>query len=70
MKDLQKVKAIAEQLLALSIELLRLFDSDEQERNTLIENVKKTPTEKFCSFQAVKIRPKMRISKAMKICEN
>lgn len=42
MKDLQKVKAIGEQLLALSVELLRLFDMDEQERNALIEQAKKT----------------------------
>lgn len=42
MKDLQRVKAIGEQLLALSVELLRLFDTDEQERNALIERAKKT----------------------------
>lgn len=42
MKDLQKVKAIGEQLLALSVELLQLFDTDEQERYALIERAKKT----------------------------
>ena len=42
MKDLQRVKAIGEQLLALSVELLRLFDTDEQEQNALIERAKKT----------------------------
>lgn len=42
MNDLQQVKTIAEQLLALSVELLRLFDTDEQERNALIERAKKT----------------------------
>ena len=46
MKDLQKVKAIGEQLLALSVELLRLFDTDEQERNALIERAKKTVAER------------------------
>lgn len=46
MKDLQQVKAIGEQLLALSVELLRLFDTDEQERNALIERAKKTVTAK------------------------
>ncbi len=42
MHDLQKVKTIAEQLLALSVELLRLVDTDEQEQNALIERAKKT----------------------------
>ena len=42
MKDLQKVKAIGEQLLDLSVELLQLFDTDEQERYALIERAKKT----------------------------
>ncbi len=52
MKDLQEIKAIGEQLLALSIGLLRLVDSDEQERNALIESVKKTLAGKFFSFRA------------------
>ncbi len=47
MNDLQKVKAIGEQLLALSVELLRLFDTDEQERGALIERAKKTVAERF-----------------------
>lgn len=52
MKDLQPLKPIAEQLLALSVELLRLVDTDEQERNALLESVKKTPAERFFSFRA------------------
>ncbi len=47
MNELQKVKTIAEQLLALSVELLRLFDTDEQERGALIERAKKTLAERF-----------------------
>lgn len=43
MKDLQPLKPIAEQLLALSAELLRVIDTDEQGYKRLIENVKKTP---------------------------
>ena len=50
MKDLQKVKAIGEQLLALSVELLRHIDTDENERAALIESVKKTAVKLF-SFQ-------------------
>ncbi|MCI8820879.1 MAG: hypothetical protein HFK02_05720 [Clostridia bacterium] len=52
MKDLQEIKAIAEQMLGLSVELLRLFDTDEQERAALIESVKKTPAEKCFTFRA------------------
>ncbi|MDE6868971.1 MAG: hypothetical protein K2J83_07530 [Clostridia bacterium] len=52
MKDLQEVKAIGEQILALSVELLRLFDTDDQERAALIESVKKTPSEKYFTFRA------------------
>lgn len=44
MKDLQPLKPIAEQLLALSAELLRVIDTDEQDYKRLIENVKKTPS--------------------------
>lgn len=51
MKDLQKIKAIGEQMLALSIELLRLLDTDEQERAALIERVKKTPPARLFSFR-------------------
>ena len=46
MKDLQKLKPIAEQMLALSVELLGLIDTDENEYNRLIEGVKKTPSER------------------------
>lgn len=47
MKDLQEVKAIAQQMLTLSAELLRLVDMDESERRALIENAKKTPRVKY-----------------------
>lgn len=50
MKNLQMIKTVGEQMLALSIELLRLFDTDEQERAALIESVKKTAVKLF-SFQ-------------------
>lgn len=43
MKDLQPLKPVAEQLLALSVELLRIIDTDEQDYKRLLENVKKTP---------------------------
>ena len=46
MKNLQMIKTVGEQMLALSIELLRLFDTDEQERAALIESVKKTVAER------------------------
>lgn len=46
MQDLQPFKPIAEQLLALSVELLRIIDTDEQDYKRLIENVKKTPSVK------------------------
>lgn len=42
MKDLKEVKAVAEKMFALAAELLRLVDTDEQERAALIESVKKT----------------------------
>lgn len=41
MKDLQHVKAIAEQMFSLSSELLRLVDMDETERRLFLEEVKK-----------------------------
>lgn len=47
MSDFKEVKTIAEQMLALSVELLRLVDMDETERQRLIENVKKMPTGKY-----------------------
>lgn len=46
MKDLQEIKAIAEQMFALSSELLRLVDLDETERRRLFEDVKKMPRAK------------------------
>ena len=42
MNVLNDVKTIGEQLLSLSVELLRLLDADEQERLAIIERVKKT----------------------------
>lgn len=54
MKDIKELKMIGEQMLALSIELLRLIDIDEQERAALIESVKKTLTEKYFIFRAVR----------------
>lgn len=42
MNVLNNVKTIGEQLLSLSVELLRLLDADEQERLAIIERVKKT----------------------------
>lgn len=52
MKDLKEVKEIAQQMLALSSELLRLVVMDEQERRALIEEVKKMPSGKFYISQA------------------
>lgn len=54
MNDLQQVKTIAEQLLALSVELLRLFDTDEQERNALIERAKKTVLGRLFPFRTAR----------------
>ena len=47
MKDLREVKAIAEQMLGLSVELLRIIDADETERSRLIEDVKKRLAGKY-----------------------
>ncbi len=47
MRDLQPLKPVAEQLLALSVELLRIIDTDEQEYKRLIENVKKMLSARF-----------------------
>ena len=52
MKDLQHIKTIAEQMFSLSAELLRLVDLDEVERARLIEDVKKMPPVRFCTFPA------------------
>ena len=48
MNDFKEVKVIAEQMLELSVELLRLVDTDESERQRLIEDVKKIPSGKYC----------------------
>ena len=58
MNNLQGVKAIAEQMLALSVELLRLFDTDEQERNALIERAKKTVAARSCRSRALRRKKK------------
>lgn len=47
MKELQKLKPLAEQLFALSVQLLEVIDADDQEYARFIESVKKTPAEKF-----------------------
>lgn len=52
MKDLQQIKAIAEQMFSLSAELLRLVDIDEVARVRLIEDVKKMPPVRCYSFPA------------------
>lgn len=52
MSDFKEVKAIAEQMLALSVELLRLVDMDESERQRLIEDVKKMPAGNYYTFPA------------------
>lgn len=41
MSDFKEVKTIAEQMLELSIELLRVVDMSELERQHFIESVKK-----------------------------
>ena len=48
MKELQRLKPIAEQFFALSVKFLELIDADETEYAQFIESVKKTPTGKFC----------------------
>lgn len=52
MKDLQHVKAIAEQMFSLSAELLRLVDMDETERRLFLEEVKKMRPERCYIFPA------------------
>ena len=54
MKDLQHVKAIAEQMFSLSSELLRLVDMDETERRLFLEEVKKNAAGKVLYFPGVK----------------
>ncbi len=48
MKELQRLKPIAEQFFALSVKFLELIDADETEYAQFIESVKKTPTGKYC----------------------
>lgn len=43
MNHLQDYKAMAEQMLALSAELLRLIQEDESKNCAFIESAKKTP---------------------------
>lgn len=52
MKDLQHIKAIAEQMFSLSAELLRLVDMDETERRLFLEEVKKMPPKRCYIFPA------------------
>ncbi len=47
MKELQRLKPLAEQFFALSVKFLELIDADETEYAQFIEDVKKTPTEKY-----------------------
>lgn len=49
MKELQRLKPIAEQFFALSVKFLELIDADETKYAHFIEEVKKTPTERFYS---------------------
>lgn len=51
MKELRRFKPIAEQFFALSVKFLELIDADETEYARFIEEVKKTPTERFCIFR-------------------
>lgn len=67
MKDLQRLKPIAEQFFALSVKFLELIDANETEYAHFIEEVKKTPTERFYSFR----RQSRRItSKTITLCKN
>ena len=52
MKDLQQIKAIAEQMFSLSSELLRLVDMDETERRLFLEEVKKMRPKRCYIFPA------------------
>lgn len=55
MKELQRLKPIAEQFFALSVQLLEVIDADEQEYTRFIERVKKT-TARLYSFRKSKTR--------------
>ena len=62
MKELQKLKPLAEQFFTLSVQLLEAIDADEQEYARFIESVKKTLTEKFYIFLRLR---RIRIKKIM-----
>lgn len=55
MKELQRLKPIAEQFFALSVQLLEVIDADEQEYARIIESVKKTAV-KLYSFRKSRTR--------------
>ena len=62
MKELQKLKPLAEQFFTQSVQLLEAIDADEQEYARFIESVKKTLTEKFYIFLRLR---RIRIKKIM-----
>ena len=62
MKELQKLKPLAEQFFTLSVQLLEAIDADEQEYARFIESVKKTLTEKLYIFLRLR---RIRIKKIM-----
>lgn len=47
MKELQRLKPIAEQFFALSVQLLEAIDADERQYARFIESVKKTLAGRF-----------------------
>lgn len=53
MRNLDEVKTIAEQMLALSAKLLQLIDMDDTERRRFVEEVKKMHGGRFCIFPAL-----------------
>ena len=55
MKELQRLKPIAEQFFTLSVELLEAIDADEQDYARFIEQVKKTAV-KLYSFRKSRTR--------------
>lgn len=55
MKELQRLKPIAEQFFTLSVELLEAIDADEQDCARFIESVKKTAV-KLYSFRKSRTR--------------
>lgn len=46
-KNFSEIKPIVEQILALSIQLLKFVDNDERERESFFEYLKKMPIAKF-----------------------